>query len=417
MALDVKNEGNSERQLRPGAKGIGLLGVFGTGNFGNDGSLEAMVRFLRRDAPEESLVCICTGPDVVRKELGLEAVPLYYQPPGSVGGRIGQLLLKVVGRLVMPINAVRQLRRLKVLILPGTGALDDFGVSPLGWPQDLMTWFGLARLMGVKVVLASIGAGPIHHPLSRFFFVRAARAAHYRSYRDERSRTYMAGLGLDVSHDPIVPDLAFALPAAASVAQGVEPLTVGVGVMTYYGWQKGPERLQGTYAAYIEKITAYIAWLLERGNRVRLMIGDEIDKTAVEDIRTSLNARNAGEQEERLIYDPAHDLSSVMRQMADIDVAVVTRYHNVVCALKMDLPMISIGYQVKNDVLLAAMGLGDYCQHIERLDVEQLKAQTLRLIEGRVEYARRVREVREQFERALHEQEKALLALIRKQPG
>ena len=41
----------------------------------------------------------------------------------------------------------------------------------------IMTWFLLARLMGVKVVLASVGAGPIPHPLSRLFFKYAARAA------------------------------------------------------------------------------------------------------------------------------------------------------------------------------------------------------------------------------------------------
>jgi polysaccharide pyruvyl transferase WcaK-like protein len=413
LALDLENESTTGSEPRAGAGRIGLLGVFGTGNFGNDGSLEAMVRFLRRDAPEESLVCICTGPDVVRQELDLDSVPLYYRPSDS-GNRLVRLFLKVAGRLVMPFNAVRRLRGLKVLILPGTGALDDFGVSPLGWPQDLMTWFCLARLMGVKVVLASIGAGPIHHPLSKFFFIRAARAAHYRSYRDARSRDYMAGLGLDVSRDPVVPDLAFALPPAASVALGMEPLTVGVGVMTYYGWQKGQERLEGTYAGYIEKITAYIAWLLERGNRVRLMIGDEIDKTAVDDILKALGVRNAAGREARLIYEPAHDLAGIMRQMADIDIAVATRYHNVVCALKMDRPMISIGYMVKNDVLLAAMGLGDYCQHIERLDVEQLKAQTLRLIDGRAEYAGQVRAVREKFERALQAQEQTLLAFIRK---
>ena len=31
---------------------IGLLGQFGSGNSGNDGSLEAMVRFLREARPE-----------------------------------------------------------------------------------------------------------------------------------------------------------------------------------------------------------------------------------------------------------------------------------------------------------------------------------------------------------------------------
>ena len=61
---------------------------------------------------------------------------------------------KAAGRATVWLQAVRQLRRLKVLIGPGTGVLDDFSVShPLGWPHDLLSWFLLARLMGVKVVL------------------------------------------------------------------------------------------------------------------------------------------------------------------------------------------------------------------------------------------------------------------------
>ena len=49
-----------------------------------------------------------------------------------------------------------------------------------------------------------------------------------------------------------------------------------------------------------------------------------------------------------------------MHQMAETRIVVATRFHNVVCALKMKKPTISIGYASKNDVLLAEMGLAEF---------------------------------------------------------
>ncbi len=198
-------------------KRIGLFGMFGTGNIGNDGSLEAMVRFLQRVAPDERLLCICGNPAAVEQAFGLEAVPIYQRPRRPAAGRAGALQ-KALGRATVGLHAFRQLRRLKVLIVPGMGVLDDFSISPLGlgWPQDILCWWLLGRLMGVKVVLASVGAGPIRHPVSRWLMKTAARSAHYRSYRDRVSKDFMASIGLDVRSDPIHPDIAFRLPAPAA---------------------------------------------------------------------------------------------------------------------------------------------------------------------------------------------------------
>ena len=52
-------------------KRIGLFGMFGTGNIGNDGSLESMVRFLRRVAPEERQLCICGHTAAVETAFGI----------------------------------------------------------------------------------------------------------------------------------------------------------------------------------------------------------------------------------------------------------------------------------------------------------------------------------------------------------
>ncbi len=64
-----------------------------------------------------------------------------------------------------------------------------------------------------------------------------------------------------------------------------------------------------------------------------------------------------------------------MEQMALTDVVVATRFHNIVCALKMHRPTISLSYAKKNDVLMAELGLGQFCQHIETFDVDRLTEQ------------------------------------------
>jgi polysaccharide pyruvyl transferase WcaK-like protein len=183
---------------------IGLFGMFGTGNIGNDGSLESMVAFLQSVAPQQRLLCICGNPAAVEEAFGLHAVPIYPEASQSGGGR-ATLLRRAAGRAALWLHAARHLRRVRVLIIPGMGVLDDFSVSPLGlgWPHDVLSWCLLGRLMGVKVIFASVGAGPIRHPLSRWLMKAAARAAHWRSYRDTVSKAFMARIGFDVRNDPI----------------------------------------------------------------------------------------------------------------------------------------------------------------------------------------------------------------------
>ncbi len=396
---------------------IGLFGMFGTGNIGNDGSLESMVRLLRTVAPQERLLCICGNPAAVEKAFGLEAVPIYHKPERLAESRAVALLQRAAGRATMWLHAARQLRRLKALIIPGMGVLDDFSVSPLGlgWPHDILSWSLLGRLMGVKVIFASIGAGPIRHPASRWLMKAAARAAHCRSYRDTVSKAFMESIGFDTRNDPIYPDIAFRLPAPASTrapAGEGQPLTIGVGVMAYCGWRNEAERGAQIYAAYLGKITRFVVWLLDRGHVVRVLMGDQADRRAVDDLVRAVRSRRPARAEQAILFTPAQTLHDVMQQIADTDLVVATRYHNVVCALRVGKPTISIGYAQKNDVLLAEMGLAGYCQDIERLDVARLETQILRLISERPALEGRIRQAGARFQSRLREQEDLLASLI-----
>jgi polysaccharide pyruvyl transferase WcaK-like protein len=113
------------------------------------------------------------------------------------------------------------------------------------------------------------------------------------------------------------------------------------------------------------------------------------------------------------MFAPAQTLHDVMHQMADLDAVVATRYHNVVCALRMRKPTISIGYAPKNDALLAEMGLSAFCQHIEDFDVGRLQAQITRLMSHRAAYEGGIRAASALLEGRLREQESRLALWLR----
>ena len=237
----------------------------------------------------------------------------------------------------------------------------------------------------------------------------AAAMATYRSYRDTISKDFVGSIGLDARRDPVYPDLAFGLPGpecAERKPSDGEALTIGLGIMNYSGWfAHRPD----VYGRYLENITRFLMWLLDRKYRVRILTGDSIDQSAVDDLVKALAAEGQTAPPERLVAAPTTTLHELMQQIALTDIVVATRFHNVVCALKLGKPTISVGYAAKNDALLADMGLEKFCQHIERLDVDLLIQQFLALIGDRCRHERRIGETVRLYQQQLSDQE-ALLA-------
>lgn len=394
---------------------IALFGLFGCGNLGNDGSLEAMIAQLRRQMPEAELTCICHDPEFVRATFGIETIPINWSHRlATVQSRPLRRMLKASGRLVDLGYSFARMRGFDAMVIPGTGILDDFGERPWGMPLDIFRWCLAARLSGTRLAMVSIGAGPIGRPFSRRLMKAAARLAHYRSYRDAISRNFMHGIGLDVGADPIYPDIAFRLAAPAESprpAAKTGKLQIGIGAMSYYGWYGFEEKGRAIHAAYMGRLADFALRMLDRGHDLRLVTGEESDNSAVHEVAERLRAARPDLDPARVVAEPAHSLHDVMRQIGETDVMVATRFHNVVCALKMGRPCISLGYARKNDVLMAEMGLGDFCQHVERFDVDTLVGQFDRLMDEREEHARRIRATVAGFEERLGQQETMLVRL------
>ena len=368
----------ARRRTRPltVAPRVGLFGLFGRGNLGNDGSLEAVLAYLRAEHPDLILDVLCSRPDQVTARYGIPAARLHWyrserqRAPGMTG-----LALKSLGvGLGIGIDAFRTaswVRRHDVVIVPGMGVLEaTLPLRPWQTPYLMFLLCASGRLLGTKVALVSVGANIIDQPLTRRLVIGAARRAHYRSFRDTIARDAMRRMGLDTSGDPVYPDLAFSLPAPRG-----EPGTagtVGVGVMEYSGGNGDRREADGIRASYIENMERFVLWLIDNGRPVRLLAGDEIDERVVQQILADVRAHRPGLGPAQVIAEPASSLGELMRQLASVDTVVATRYHTVLCALKLTKPTLSVGYAAKFDALMAGMGLAEFSQCAKSVDVGRL---------------------------------------------
>jgi polysaccharide pyruvyl transferase WcaK-like protein len=281
------------------------------------------------------------------------------------------IALKSLGKLVDAFRTAAWVRRHDVVIVPGMGVLEaTLPLRPWGFPYSIFLLCASGRLFGTKVALVSVGANTMGQRLTRRLFTAAARLAYYRSYRDNLSWDAMRQTGLDVSGDKVYPDLVFALPTPAGGSRATG--TVGVGVMSYRGTNDDRRRADEVHASYVAKMKRFVRWVVDDGHRIRLFTGDKEDESVVEELICDLRAYRPDLDSSWVVAESASSLAELMRQMALVDTIVATRYHNVLCALKMAKPTLSIGYSAKNDVLMAEMSLGEFCQEVRTLDVDRL---------------------------------------------
>jgi polysaccharide pyruvyl transferase WcaK-like protein len=359
---------------RSPAPRVGIFGKVGAGNIGNDASMEAILGFLGTYCPEAVIGAMCTGPEILRTRYGInDAVPMFWHNKFNATGATSSML-KVVGRFLDTFRTATWVRRQDAVIVPGAGVLEaSLPMVPRGWPYALFLLSIYGRVFRTKVALVSVGAGAVNQPMTRWLMNSAARLAFYRSYRDPGAREAMRKRGIDVSGDEVYPDLAFALAPPPVVP--VDENLVAVGVMAYYGTNDESKQAEAIYTRYVAAMKSFVRWLAEGGRKVLLLVGDTngSDGTVVDDIIADLRASLPDLDPSVVTAAGVSSYSDVMKVLRPVNCVVAIRYHNVLCALKLSKPTISIGYSPKHDVLLEDAGLGDFTQDVSTLDVDELK--------------------------------------------
>jgi polysaccharide pyruvyl transferase WcaK-like protein len=399
------------RRQSASAPRVGLFGLLGSGNIGNDVSMEAILRYLRADHPNAAIDAMCVSPERLRG-YEIETVPLFwYQKYEQRLSGVPAIALKVLGKGIDAFRTAAWVRRHHVVIVPGMGVLE--ATLPLRvWltPYEMFLLCTSGRLFGTKVAFVSVGANLINQRLTRWLFDTAARLAYYRSYRDAASRDAMQQRGLDTSHDFVYPDLAFSIPTPPCDAG--DPDMVGVGVMAYYGSNDNRDQADEIHASYVENLKLFTRWLVDSGRRVRLLIGDASDDKVVQEILADMRAYRPDLDSTWVAAAPASSFTELTQAIAPLGTVIATRFHNIICALKLAKPTIAIGYAAKTVAIMADAGLPEFVQSADSLDIRLLTEQFDELNRRSVEFRRTIAERNALNARLLEDQFHRLSAVL-----
>jgi polysaccharide pyruvyl transferase WcaK-like protein len=357
---------------------VALIGGFGTGNFGNDASLDAALHLLRGCAPNATVESICDDPKIVASRFGLRAFRLAYRPRRFVR-LLDNLLLRFPSGAANWLYSLWLVGRYDIIVWAGTGVFDDYRTGPLGFPAQVFRWSVAARLRRTRVACLSVGAGPIVNPLSRFFLKSAALCANARSYRDAGSRDFMQSIGLDEAKSEVFPDLVFTADVRPQGALPHEPIKIGLGVMAYRGWRRDAS----IEASYAHKLEQFVEHAMKRGYQLEYLVAEPSDKRALANLQRSVVGADSFRRAELM-----ETLNDVMASVASCHVVIGSRFHVLIAALKMRRPCVSISYGPKHDLLLAAAGIPEFCQPADHFDVDQLVSDVEKILARLPHYER-----------------------------
>jgi polysaccharide pyruvyl transferase WcaK-like protein len=392
LQKEVLSKTLSRVRIRPeskeGSRTFSFLGHFGLGNFGNEITLQAILYHLRRLLPNVEVNCICTGPAATAKIHNIVGLPISrtvvqgWRPRNRVARALRSVFIGVPSELYLWLEALMTLSRTDVVIVPGTGLLTDaFGLRSWG-PYTIFKWSLIAKMRGCKLFFVSVGAGPIYSRVGRWLVTSTLALADFRSYRDNATKEYLSSIGAAVGTDRVFPDLAFSIvdeiaPKRAIPKRGRS--IVGLGLMLYHGKLSSDKQPESTYTTYLEQLLLFAKWLLARDYDIRLLIGEVSDTSVTTEFKALLKDYLGGDYEDRIIDDPVLSVGDLLTQLVETDAVVATRFHNVLLALALNKPVISISPHQKCTSLMENMGLQEYCQDIQHLSADKLIEQFCQL--------------------------------------
>ena len=381
--------------MRSGSKKIGLLDHMGGGNLGDDTTQTAVIHNIRKRWPTCTIYGFSMNPEDTRSRHAIPAyairreqwdnsdrtksgkpdvTPPRRNPLSRFLRRLASLAIRkpatVASELVFLTRSFRVLRTLDILVISGGGQLLDSWGGCWNYPYTIFKWVSLAKLAGTKCYFVNVGAGPLQHPFSRFLIRRALRSADYVSFRDHKSKALMRKFGFS-GEAGVFPDCAYGLEVPSPVRSGSgtrnAPL-VGMSPMAYCDPRRYWIQDLAAYEDFKRKFTAFGSWL-SKDYCVTLFSTDIwFDRDTLDDVRLALASDPSVTGTRLLIREPITGLDTLLSQMSSMDYIITCRFHGVIFAHLMNVPVIAISHHPKVTTLMTDLGLSEYCLDIDTFD-------------------------------------------------
>ena len=418
--------------MRAAYKKIGLLDHMGWGNMGDAAVQEAFVANIKRRLPNARLIAFSLNPEDTNKRHGLTSYPIIWSHPGSnatdssptkplgLHARLRDRLKRwnIFYAVAKPIHDIAReiahlmrsygiVRSLDLLIISGGGQLCELWRGPWSHPYNVFKFCALAKLSRTPVFIVGVGAGPLEHPLSKFFARWSVRLADYTSFRDVESQVLLRNLGANAK-TYVYPDPAYALDLPASVAATFSKRArprVGLNPIGFCDPRIWPRQDNAAYRQYLDKLAAFSSWLLAHDYDLEIFTAEiSVDRYAVEDLGKRLPTYSSPNGSSNVACIPAPGLNELLVQMSTFDFIITAKFHGVIFSHLLGKPVIALSYHHKIDDLMRAVGQERYCLDIDHFKVDSLIEIFELLVDNREDLSSRFRSTTRTYGSALEAQ-------------
>jgi polysaccharide pyruvyl transferase WcaK-like protein len=389
-------------------KKIGLLDHMGTGNLGDDTTQTAVLQKIKERWPD-SIICLFSWfPSDTQFRHNMPAYPIRREPfdgGADVKAKVKMALSRhrnflrvlktiyaaiqlpgaVFHELVFLVRSFVIIRTFDILVISGGGQLLDSWGGPWKYPYTIFKWVLLAKLSSTKCYFLNVGAGPLEHPLSKLFVRRALFLADYVSFRDKKSKALMNKIGY-TGNAQVFPDCVYGFDVPPFITSRIasDKPVVGISPMAYCDPRRYYIRDQKAYEDYLRKLTLFGAWL-SSSHRVTLFSTDIwFDSSTLQELDSALRNQPDMDSTCLLAHEPITNMEDLLSQMASMDFIITCRFHGVIFAHLMHIPLIAISHHPKVATLMSDLGLAEYCLDIDTFDLELLKTTFTRMVANKV---------------------------------
>ena len=166
--------------------------------------------------------------------------------------------------------------------------------------------------------------------------------------------------------------------------------------MAYYGEGRHPTRGADIRRRYVSTLAESLggSWSMRQGIRwCWSPVTGSMSTSRATCVQLS-SAQYPGIPVDAVSIRDLRRFTELTEEMAHAEVVIASRFHNLICALRLARPTVSVGYAVKNRNSWSALGVDGFCQDIMQLDSKTrlLGAGPQRLERMRVTLAGRIRQ-------------------------
>jgi polysaccharide pyruvyl transferase WcaK-like protein len=397
---------------------VGLLGMYSSVNLGDTAIQRAVMQAVTERQNNIEFIGLCTDPLDAARTFGIRARHLSGSGPmidlsvaaaaaidSAESSGNADRWPAPVQRCVSAWRIDRQMRELDMLLVSGSGQIDDYWGGPWEQPFRLMAWCAAARRQKKPVVVFGVGVDQLLTRLGTTFCKWALASAQLRVLRDGGSLDAVRAMGM-FSETEVCPDPAFHL--MAKEPRGSRVLEPSFAVISPIAKQAWPGAGNGVYEAYLAALAAAADELQRRAIPVRFVCSQtRMDPPTVDRVKQLMQTDTSKTQ-----FRPVETVDGYLEEVRYARVVVASRLHALILAFVAGTPVVAISYARKVERQLQDMQLAEFVLDLRTVNAPELLATLDRALSNEVPLRNHIRSMTTDFHRQLDIQFDRLAALV-----